>query len=63
MNFLLHLFSSNKQTGFDNIQGYDDIKNIVRGALDSYENYTSCGHASSAQTYSTMQLIFNLPDP
>jgi Holliday junction DNA helicase RuvB len=39
MKFLHHLFSSNKQTGFDNIQGYDDIKNIVRRALDSEDNY------------------------
>ena len=39
MKFLHHLFSSNKQTGFDNIQGYDDIKNIVRRALDYEDNY------------------------
>src|SRR5215469_859587 len=39
MKFLHHLFSNNKQTGFDNIQGYDDIKNIVRRTLDSDENY------------------------
>src|SRR5215472_3810652 len=39
MKFLHHLFSSNKQTGFDNIQGYDDIKNIVRRTLDSEDNY------------------------
>jgi Holliday junction DNA helicase RuvB len=39
MKFLHHLFSSNKQTGFDNIQGYDDIKNIVRRGLDSEDNY------------------------
>ena len=39
MKFLHHLFSSNKHTGFDNIQGYDDIKNIVRRALESGDNY------------------------
>jgi len=34
---LLELFR--KDIGFDNIQGYDDIKNIVRHALSSEENY------------------------
>jgi hypothetical protein len=34
---ILNLFR--KDIGFDNIQGYDDIKNIVRRALSSEENY------------------------
>ena len=52
MKFLYHLFSSNKQTGFDNIQGYDDIKNIVRRALDSEDNYNLLftGPPASAKT-------------
>src|SRR5215467_13639454 len=52
MKFLNHLFSSNKQTGFDNIQGYDDIKNIVRRALDSEDNYNLLftGPPASAKT-------------
>jgi len=52
MKFLHHLFSSNKQTGFDNIQGYDDIKNIVRRALDSEDNYNLLftGPPASAKT-------------
>jgi hypothetical protein len=29
------MFSSNKPIGFDKIQGYEDIKNIVKRALDS----------------------------
>src|SRR5215467_11622744 len=52
MKFLHHLFSSNKQTGFDNIQGYDDIKNIVRRTLDSEDNYNLLftGPPASAKT-------------
>jgi len=52
MKFLPHLFSSNKQTGFDNIQGYDDIKNIVRRVLDSQNNYNLLftGSPASAKT-------------
>ena len=34
---ILDLFR--KDVGFDNIQGYDDIKNIVRRTLSSEENY------------------------
>jgi len=33
----LHLF--NEPTGFAKIQGYEDIKDIVRRASDSDENY------------------------
>ena len=52
MKLLHHLFSSNKQTGFGNIQGYDDIKNIVRRALDSDDNYNLLftGPPASAKT-------------
>jgi hypothetical protein len=38
MKFLHHLFSRN-EPGFDNISGYDDIKDIVIRALDADENY------------------------
>jgi replication-associated recombination protein RarA len=38
MKFLRHLFSRN-DPGFDNISGYDDIKDIVIRALDADENY------------------------
>jgi len=38
MKFLHHLFSHN-EPGFDNISGYDDIKDIVIRALDAEENY------------------------
>src|SRR5262249_27957899 len=52
MKFLHHLFSSYNQTGFDNIQGYDDIKNIVRRALDSEDSYNLLftGPPASAKT-------------
>jgi predicted ATPase with chaperone activity len=52
MKFLHHLFSSNKQTGFDNIQGYDDVKNILRRALASEDNYNLLftGPPASAKT-------------
>jgi replication-associated recombination protein RarA len=47
---ILGLF--HKDIGFDNIQGYDDIKNIVRRALSSEENYNLllCGPPASAKT-------------
>jgi len=36
-NMILDLF--HKEIGFNNIQGYDDIKDIVRRALDAEDNY------------------------
>jgi replication-associated recombination protein RarA len=47
---ILDLFRKN--IGFDNIQGYDDIKNIVRRALSSEENYNLllCGPPANAKT-------------
>ena len=47
---ILDLFR--KDIGFDNIQGYDDIKDLVRRALNSNENYNLllCGPAASAKT-------------
>src|SRR5262249_37911140 len=52
MKFLHHMFSSSKQTGFDNLQGYDDIKHIVRRALDTEDNYNLLfiGPPASAKT-------------
>jgi FUN14 family protein len=49
MRFLqLHLF--HKDVKFGNIEGYDDIKDLVRRALDSDENYNLllCGPPASA---------------
>jgi hypothetical protein len=48
MNFI-HLF---KHKDFQNICGYDDVKNIVRRALDSEENFNLlfCGPPASAKT-------------
>ncbi|MGB8938418.1 MAG: AAA family ATPase, partial [Candidatus Nitrosopolaris sp.] len=45
-----HLF--HKEVGFGNIEGYDDIKDIVTRALDSYENYNLllCAPPASAKT-------------
>jgi hypothetical protein len=51
MEFLhLHLFQ--KEVEFTNIQGYDDIKDLVRRALDSDENYNLLfvGPPASAKT-------------
>ena len=53
MKFLplnLHLF--HKEVEFGNIEGYDDIKDIVRRALDADENYNLllCGPPASAKT-------------
>ena len=46
MKFLhLHLF--HKEVGFGNIQGYSDIKDLVRRALSSQENYRSTGQRKS----------------
>jgi replication-associated recombination protein RarA len=49
MNFL-HLF--HKEVEFGNIEGYDDIKDIVRRAFSSEENYNLllCGPPASAKT-------------
>ena len=46
----LHLF--HKEVEFGNIQGYDDIKNLVSRALDSDENYDLlfCGPPASSKT-------------
>jgi replication-associated recombination protein RarA len=51
MKFLHHLFSRN-EPGFDNISGYDDIKDIVIRALDAEENYNLllCGPPASSKT-------------
>jgi hypothetical protein len=46
------LSSSTIYIGFDNIHGYNVIKNIVRRALSSEENYNLllCGPPASAKT-------------
>ncbi len=47
---ILDLFR--KEIGFDNIQGYDDLKDIVRRALDAEDNYNLLfiGPPASAKT-------------
>ncbi|MGC2685788.1 MAG: hypothetical protein WA323_28355 [Candidatus Nitrosopolaris sp.] len=47
---LLDLFR--KEIGFENIQGYDDIKDIVKRALDAEDNYNLLfiGPPDSAKT-------------
>ena len=47
----LHLF--HKEVEFGNIEGYDDIKDIVRRALDSYENYNLLSMCSTGQCKDT----------
>ena len=48
----LHLRLFHKEVNFGNIEGYDDIKDVVRRALDSHENYNLlfCGPPASAKT-------------
>ena len=48
----LHLRLFHKEVEFGNIAGYDDVKNLVRRALDSDENYNLllCGPPASAKT-------------
>jgi hypothetical protein len=50
MRKFLHLF--HKEVGFGNIEGYDDIKDIVRRALDAEDNYNLLfiGPPASAKT-------------
>jgi DNA polymerase III delta prime subunit len=53
MKFLpLHLHLFHKEVQFGNIEGYDDIKHLVRRALDSDENYNLLfvGPPASAKT-------------
>ncbi|MGC2573548.1 MAG: hypothetical protein WA364_18700 [Candidatus Nitrosopolaris sp.] len=52
MKFLHHLFSISKLTGFDKIEGYEDIKDIVIRALDYEDNYNLLfiGAPASAKT-------------
>jgi hypothetical protein len=47
---ILDLFR--KEIGFENIQGYDDLKDIVRRALDAEDNYSLLfiGSPASAKT-------------
>ena len=54
---ILDLFR--KDVGFDNIQGYDDIKNIVRRTLSSEENYNLvlCGPPASAKTLFLLEIL------
>jgi hypothetical protein len=54
---LLDLFR--KEVGFENIQGYDDIKDIVKRALDTEENYNLLfiGPPASAKTLFLLGII------
>jgi replication-associated recombination protein RarA len=59
MKFLHHLFSSNKPTGFDKIEGYQDIKDIVIRALYSEDSYNRLfvGAPSSSKTLFLMSIL------
>jgi len=54
---ILDLFR--KEIGFENIQGYDDIKDIVRRALDAEENYNLLfiGPPASAKTLFLLEIL------
>jgi Holliday junction resolvasome RuvABC ATP-dependent DNA helicase subunit len=59
MKFLHHLFSSNKPTNFDKIEGYEDINDIVIRALDSEDNYNLLfiGPSASAKTFFLLGIL------
>jgi replication-associated recombination protein RarA len=59
MKFPYHLFSSYKPTGFDKIEGYEDIKDIVIRALDSEDSYNLLfvGDPSSSKTLFLMSIL------
>jgi hypothetical protein len=54
---ILDLFR--KEIGFENIEGYDDIKDIVRRALDAEHNYNLLfiGPPASAKTLFLLGII------
>src|ERR1700747_3015768 len=54
---ILDLFR--KETEFENIQGYDDIKDIVKRALDAEDNYNLLfiGPPASAKTLFLLGII------
>ena len=57
MRKLLHLF--HKEVEFGNIEGYDDLKDIVRRALDAEDNYNLLfiGPPASAKTVFPLGII------
>jgi hypothetical protein len=56
-NMLLDLFR--KEIGFENIHGYDDIKDIVKRALDAEDNYNLLftGPPASASQEHGLQML------
>jgi DNA replication protein DnaC len=57
---ILDLFR--KEIEFENIQGYDDIKDIVKRALDAEENYNLLfiGPPASAKTLFLLGIMVRL---
>jgi hypothetical protein len=60
---ILDLFR--KEIEFENIQGYDDIKDIVKRALDAEDNYNLLfiGPPASAKTHVNLLIIQGANDP
>jgi replication-associated recombination protein RarA len=58
MKFLYHLFSRN-EPGFDKIEGYEDVKDIIIRALDSEDNYNLLfiGPSASAKTLFLLEIL------
>jgi hypothetical protein len=54
---ILDLFR--KEIGFENIQGYDDIKDIIKRGLDGEDNYNLLfiGPPTSAKTLFLLRII------
>ena len=55
---ILDLFS--KEIGFENIHGYDDLKDIVRRALDAEDNYNGNDTSTQIQHWATNIDVTNL---
>ena len=55
----LHLFNKSSSAGFAKIQGFEDIKDIVRRALDSDENYNLlfAGTPASSKTWFLQRIL------
>ena len=51
-NFNKSLFHHQKQLGFRNIEGYEDVKDIISRALESEDNFNLllCGPPASSKT-------------
>jgi replication-associated recombination protein RarA len=59
MKFLDNLFHKSQQNRFENIEGYQDIKNIIIRVLDSEDSYNLlfCGPPASSKTLFLLEIM------